>query len=108
MVDIMPIFEALLALLAALVTAYLIPWLKQKQCRERQQNLAFWLKAAVEAAEEYFIGHGRGAEKAAYVRQFLAKRGWRLDEQEAAVLINSTVWDLINRYALADDDVEEG
>ena len=102
--DMISIFEALLALLAVVLTAFVLPWLKQKENSERQQNLVFWLKAAVEAAEEYFKGSGRGAEKAAYVQQFLTRRGWNLDEQEAAVLIDSTVWDLLNRRAFVEDD----
>ena len=93
-----------MALLAALLTAYIIPWLKQKQNSEKQQNLMFWLKVAVEAAEKYFVGSNRGAEKAAYVRQFLAQRGWRLEEQEAAVLVDSMVWNLLNRDAFISDD----
>lgn len=104
MLETTQIFELLIAVLSALVTVYLVPWLKQKRDSERLQNLAFWLKAAVEAAEEHFVGSGRGTEKAAYVRQFLSGRGWNLSDQEAAILIKSAVWDLINRYSYAVDE----
>ena len=44
MIDLTPIFEAILALLAALVTYKLIPWIKARTTAEQQSLLAATVK----------------------------------------------------------------
>ena len=85
MIDLTPIFEAILALLAALVTYKLIPWIKARTTAEQQALLAT-VKTLVYAAEQLY-GAGRGAEKLDYVISELEKRGFTADRAaiEAAV-----------------------
>ena len=52
MIDLTPIFEAILALLAALVTYKLIPWIKARTTAEQQSLLAATVKTLVYAAEQ--------------------------------------------------------
>ena len=49
-VDLTPIFQAVIALLAALVTYKLIPWIKSKTDKNKQDNIAAAAKIAVYAA----------------------------------------------------------
>lgn len=98
MLDLTAIANAVLALIAALITAFLIPWLKHKTTDQQQQNLAFWTAKAVTAAEEYFREAGRGEEKFKFVEDFLAGHKIKLDEQKLAVLIQGTVWELIRQF----------
>ena len=86
MIDLTPIFEAILALLAALVTYKLIPWIKSKTTAEQQSLLAATVKTLVYAAEQLY-GAGKGAEKLDYVIAELEKRGFTADRAaiEAAV-----------------------
>lgn len=86
MIDLTPIFEAILALLAALVTYKLIPWIKARTTAEQQSLLAATVKTLVYAAEQLY-GAGKGEEKLAYVKQKLQEKGFDIDVDaiEAAV-----------------------
>ena len=86
MIDLTPIFEAILALLAALVTYKLIPWIKRKTTAEQQALLTATVKTLVYAAEQLY-GAGKGAEKLDYVIKELEARGFTADRAaiEAAV-----------------------
>lgn len=86
MIDLTPIFEAILALLAALVTYKLIPWIKSKTTAEQQALLTATVRTLVYAAEQLY-GAGKGAEKLDYVIAELEKRGFTADRAaiEAAV-----------------------
>ena len=85
-IDLTPIFQAIIALLAALVTYKLVPWIKSKTTAEQQALLSATVKTLVYAAEQLY-GAGKGAEKLDYVIAELEKRGFTADraEIEAAV-----------------------
>lgn len=86
MVDLTPIFQAVIALLAALITYKLIPWIKAKTSNEQQQAMRAMVKVLVFAAEQIY-GAGHGHEKLEYVKQQLEFAGFSIDvaEIEAAV-----------------------
>ena len=84
-IDLTPIFQAIIALLAALVTYKLIPWLKarneladQEKAQARWNLLTATTKALVFAAEQIY-GAGMGHEKLEYVKQELERRGFTVD-----------------------------
>ncbi len=85
-VNLTPIFEAVIALLASLITCKLIPWIKEHVSETRQRRLAAAAKSLVFAAEQLY-GAGKGEEKFRYVQQKLAEKGFEIDvdEIEAAV-----------------------
>ena len=55
MTDLTPIINIIIALLGALVTAFVIPWIKRKLSKEDQENLIFWVKIAVSAAQGFDV-----------------------------------------------------
>ena len=65
--DITPIVEAVAAALCAVVTCVLVPYIKSKTTAEQQKELNAGVKIAVSAAEQIYVGSGRGEEKKAYV-----------------------------------------
>jgi hypothetical protein len=85
-IDLTPIFQAIIALLAAVVTYKLIPWLKSKTTEQQQIVLKSVVNTLVFAAEQLY-GAGKGAEKLDYVVTELNKRGYTADRAaiEAAV-----------------------
>lgn len=85
-IDLTPIFQAVIALLAALVTYKLIPWIKSKTTAQQQNNLRAMVRVFVFAAEQLY-GAGEGKEKLLYVKEQLKKAGFDVDvnEIEAAV-----------------------
>lgn len=86
MIDLTPILEALLGLLAAIITAKVIPWINAKTTNEQQKKIKAAVRTAVFAAEQVY-GAGHGKEKLDYAAKYLRKHGYEvdLDQIEAAV-----------------------
>lgn len=86
MIDLTPIFQAIIALLAALVTYKLIPWIKARTTETQQANLNALAKVAVYAAEQIY-GAGQGDKKMEYARNILLSAGFdvNLDVLRAAI-----------------------
>lgn len=86
MIDLTPLFQALITLLCALITYKLIPWIKARTTNEQQAGLRATVRTLVFAAEQVY-GAGKGAEKLEYVADRLAEKGFDIDfdEIEAAV-----------------------
>ena len=85
-VDLTPLFQAVIAFLAALVSYKLIPWIQARTTAQQQELLRAAVSVAVYAAEQLY-GAGAGKEKLMYAKGQLAKKGYHvdIDEIEAAV-----------------------
>ena len=77
-IDLTPIFQALIALLAAIITFRVVPWIKSKTTGAQQQNLAAAARIAVYAAEQIY-GANNGDLKLDYALDILEDKGFRLD-----------------------------
>lgn len=91
MTDITPIVNAVIALAAALVTAFVIPWVKSKTTAAQREEINSWVKIAVTAAEQIYSGAGKGKEKKKYVLDFLAEKNLKIDEESVDLMIESEV-----------------
>lgn len=91
-IDLTPILQALIGLLATLITCRLIPWLKSKMTETQQRVMDAALDSAVYAAEQFY-GAGHGADKMDYALNFLHERGFDVD----AAQIEAKVYELLNR-----------
>lgn len=94
MIDLTPIMEAIIALVVAVITAFVIPWLKGKIDADKLEQIKLWVTVAVEAAEQLYNGTGRGEEKKAYVVKFLQEKGFTLDPDSLDKLIEVAVFNL--------------
>ena len=85
-IDLTPIFQALIALLASLVSIKLIPWIKARTTAQQQEMMRAAVSVAVYAAEQIY-GTSKGHDKLMYVKGQLARKGFHVDveEIEAAV-----------------------
>lgn len=92
--DITPIVEAVAAVLCAVVTCVLVPYIKSKTTTEQQKEINAWVKIAVTAAEQIYTGSGRGEEKKAYVLEWLRERGVTVDEARLDAMIEAAVYEL--------------
>lgn len=90
-VDITAVMNAVAALIAAIVSTFLIPWIRSKITTQQREQLVAWVKIAVSAAEQIFKGSGRGEEKKQYVLDFLAKNGFSINENSVNVAIEAAV-----------------
>lgn len=93
-VDITMIIEAVIALITAVASVFIIPWIKGKTNAQQREDLIAWVKIAVMAAEQLYKGSGRGTEKKQYVLDFLAKNGFTVDEESVNAAIEAAVQQL--------------
>lgn len=105
MFDITVIIEAVFALLAAIITAIVIPYIKSKTTASQQAEINAWVKIAVTASEQIYTGSGRGEEKKAYVLNWLQEHGITVDAEKLDALIEAAVYDLTNNGLIA---IEQG
>ena len=94
MFDITMIIAAGFALLAAIFTAIVIPYIKSKTTASQQAEVNAWVKIAVTAAEQIYTGSGRGEEKKAYVLNWLQEHGITVDAEKLDALIEAAVYEL--------------
>lgn len=88
-IDLTPLFQAVIAMLAALVTAKVVPWIKQRTTAEQQAGICTLTRTLVYAAEQLFKNQAKsGDQKLNYVKTKLRERGFDidLDAIEAAVM----------------------
>ena len=94
MLNITDIMSAIIALVAAILTTFIVPAIRQKMDAQDFAELLKWTKIAVEAAEMIYNGTGLGREKKRYVEQFLTNRGYVLDAAEMDAAIEAAVLEL--------------
>lgn len=87
MIDLTPVLQAVISLVAVLITSLLIPWIKANLDAKKQQMLDGLIKTLVYAAEQIYVSGGTGQAKYEYVIRELMKRGYTVDAAaiEAAV-----------------------
>lgn len=93
-IDLTPFFQALIGLLAAVITCFVIPWIHARTTEAQQRNLRAVVRVLVYAAEQMF-GGGAGEQKLNFVREQLQERGYDVDLEaiEAAVRECFPHWD---------------
>lgn len=91
MIDITTIIEAVFALIAAAITAVIVPYIRSKTTAQQQDEINMWVEIAVSAAEQLFKGDGRGKEKKQYVLTWLNEHGVTVEESKLDALIEAAV-----------------
>ena len=92
--NITTIIQAVFALIAAVITVIVIPYIKSKTTAQQQTDIEGWVRVAVSAAEQLYKGSGRGDEKKAFVLDWLRQRGITVDEAKLDAMIESAVYEL--------------
>ena len=90
MIDLTPIYNAVIALAAACVSVVFIPWLRRKTDEQEREELLCWVEIAVAAAQQLYHEKA-GAERKAYVLDFLERKGYRVDTAEIDSAIEAAV-----------------
>ncbi len=96
-IDLTPVIEALITLISAIITLFVLPkltqCLKERLSSEQMSALKEWVKIAVAAAEQLY-GSKTGQQKKEYVVSFLLSKGIVVDVDEVTALIESEVYKL--------------
>jgi hypothetical protein len=92
MINLTPIFQAIISLIAALIAYRLIPYIKAHTSEKQQALLQSAIEIAVYAAEQIY-GAGHGEEKLEYASIWLQDRGYHVDRSEIeACVYNALNW----------------
>lgn len=92
-IDLTQIIQAVIALLASVITYKLVPWIKSKASEQQFENLTAMAKVAVYAAEQIFNA-GENDKKLEYAINQLKKAGFEMDEDTLREAIEKAVFDL--------------
>lgn len=103
MMDITVILELVVKLIFTLITIFLLPKLKalisEKVAESDQRKIIRWVELAVQAAEEAErAGLIDKKAKYTYALDFLEKRGVTFDPDTMQALIDSSCWELFNKF----------
>lgn len=82
------IILAVIAFLGSIITGVLVPYIKKSKNKNNLMITKMIVDMLVTAAEEIFIGKGKGDEKYKWVYEELVKRYPKIDEKEAKILID--------------------
>ena len=91
MIDLTPVLNAIIAVLAAVALKYLIPWIQGKTTAQQREDMLVWVDIAVHAAQQLFH-EAEGATRLKYAMDLLESKGFDVDDValrdaiEAAVL----------------------
>lgn len=91
MVDITKIIVAAVSLVMAVVSAFLVPYIKQRFDAEKLAKWKNLVEIAVNAAEQIYNTANAGEEKKNYVHAWLVEQGITYDEKTIDVLIEAAV-----------------
>ncbi|MCF6466329.1 holin [Clostridium sp. Cult2] len=86
--------KVIIPLLGAILTYLIVPLVLQKTTKQQRENIYFWVKVAVSAAEMIYKEKGQGKLKKEYVVDFLVSKGINITIQELDVLIEAAVKEL--------------
>ena len=96
--DMTKIIEAIITLLVAVITAFVIPYIKSKLSANELAEIMKCVKIAVEAAEMIYKESGMGKEKKKFVENFLTEHGIKVDIEQLDALIESAVLELKKEF----------
>ncbi len=103
-IDLTPIFQAVIALLAAVITFRLIPWIKAHANDQQRKNLVAAAQIAAYAAEQIY-GAGKGEEKLGYAIAILESKGFHLDYGTLREAVEAAVYEINSELVEVDDGV---
>ena len=92
--DYTQIILTFMALLGAIITTVIVPWIRRKLSESQQRNLEFYLRILVAAAETAFKDEGAGAEKKQWVIDRLSEYGIHFDVDLVSDAIEAMVREL--------------
>jgi len=88
------IILAVIGLLSAVTTGFLIPYLKSITDESQQSKIFYWVDLAVRAAEQIFNEPDMGVTKKQYVIDFLNEKGIKITMEDLNVLIEAVVQEM--------------
>ncbi|MEG2234667.1 MAG: phage holin, LLH family [Oscillospiraceae bacterium] len=101
MTDLTALFDAAVVMLAAIITTFVLPWIKKKSANETDTMIKFWIDTAVHAAEQYY-NTGVIRDKKEFVIDFLESKGLSVDDAQIEATVNEYFGKLIEEIEATD------
>ncbi len=89
--DFQPVISAVIALIGAIITTVIVPYIRSKTTQQQRDELMKWVQIAVAAAEQLFPAAKSGRQKKAYVQKFLTGQGYDSADPEIDTMIEAAV-----------------
>lgn len=89
-INITPIAQAVVVLIAAIITTFVVPWIKSKVNNEDMAIFLRWVDIAVAAAEQLYESTD-GTAKKEYVLAYLRDKGYTVDVDDLENAIEAAV-----------------
>lgn len=93
MVDLTPVLNAIITILAALAVRYLAPWISAHTTAKKREDMLVWVDIAVRAAQQMFY-QASGSERLDYVLSYLEDKGFDVNDQSVRNAIEAAVLEL--------------
>lgn len=90
MTNLTPVINAVIALIGAIVSVFVIPWVKSNTSAKHREDFLKWVEIAVAAAEQLY-NSDQGAAKKKMVVDFLSEKGFTFTESEIDNAIEAAV-----------------
>lgn len=90
MTDLTPVINAFIALVATIITAFVVPWIKRNTSAKDREELLKWVEIAVMAAQQLYHQLD-GSKRKEYVRDFLREKGYDVTSAEVDNAIEAAV-----------------
>lgn len=100
-IDMTPILNALVALIAALISAVAVPWLRSRLDAEKMAEFLRWVEIGVAAAEQLYAVT-EGERKKLYVVKYLKEKGYTADVEDIENAIEAAVLKLHRELGYAE------
>ena len=90
-IDMTQVIVALIGLAGVVLSTVIIPLVRAKTTKQNWDNAMFWVKLAVQSAEQIYTGTGMAEKKKEFVEKFLAEHNIQLDSAQLDVAIEAAV-----------------
>lgn len=97
-INITPIVQAAIVLIASIVTTFVVPWIRSKVKNEDMAIFLRWVEIAVAAAEQLYEST-EGELKKEYVLTYLRDKGYSVDVDDLENAIEAAVLKLHNELS---------
>jgi len=88
------IILAVIGLLGAIITGFLVPYIKSNTDENQLTKIDYWVGIAVRAAEQIFNEPDMGIIKKQYVIDFLNNKGIKITMEDLNILIEAIVQEM--------------
>ena len=101
-IDLTPVLQLAVMLMGALITAFVIPWIRRKTNAQQWDALVNITRTAVFAAEQVY-GSGWGRDKMRYAEEYIKRKGYTVDVD----MIEATVRQYFGHIKFEPDEEED-